>query len=50
MSYEAIYAGEFIYIINPAKCTECIGHFDVPQSQEVCSVECIISDLDHPPS
>lgn len=45
---DAISAGEAIYIIDPAKCTECIGHFDVPQCQEVCPVECIVLDADHP--
>lgn len=45
---DAISAGEFIYGIDPNKCTECIGHFDVPQCQEVCPVECIVADLEHP--
>lgn len=45
---DAIFAGEQIYEINPALCTECVGHFDVPQCQEVCPVECIILDLAHP--
>ncbi len=45
---DAISVGESIYIINPDLCTECIGHFDVPQCQEVCPVECIIPDLNHP--
>ncbi len=38
---DAISAGELIYIIDPDRCTECVGHFDVPQCQEVCPVECI---------
>ncbi|HBT33772.1 MAG TPA: ferredoxin [Pusillimonas sp.] len=38
---EAIYMGEEIYEINPMKCTECVGHFDEPQCQVVCPVECI---------
>tara|TARA_R110000850_G_scaffold168543_1_gene293643 strand:- start:172303 stop:172488 length:186 start_codon:yes stop_codon:yes gene_type:complete len=33
--------GEEIYEINPAKCTECVGHFEEPQCQVVCPVECI---------
>lgn len=37
----AIYQGVEIYEINPAKCTECVGHFDVPQCQQVCPVDCI---------
>jgi len=38
---EAIYQGEEIYEINPDKCTECVGHFEQPQCQEVCPVDCI---------
>ncbi|MBX9705642.1 MAG: YfhL family 4Fe-4S dicluster ferredoxin [Gammaproteobacteria bacterium] len=45
---EAIYQGEFIYEIDPSKCTECVGHFDYPQCQEVCPVECINVDTEHP--
>ena len=33
---EAIYPGDDIYEIDPSKCTECVGHFDVPQCVEVC--------------
>ena len=40
----AIYQGVEIYEINPAKCTECVGHFDKPQCQEVCPVDCIPLD------
>jgi ferredoxin len=45
---EAIYMGIEIYEINPSKCTECVGHFDTPQCKEVCPVDCIPLDLDHP--
>lgn len=38
---EAIFQGEEIYVINPDRCTECVGHFDVPQCREVCPVDCI---------
>ncbi len=44
---EAIYMGVSIYEIDPNKCTECVGHFDVPQCQEVCPVECIAVDPQH---
>ena len=37
----AIAPGPEIYVIDPAKCTECIGHFDAPQCVEVCPVDCI---------
>ena len=37
----AISQGPEIYVIDPAKCTECVGHFDAPQCREVCPVDCI---------
>lgn len=41
---QAIYPGHKLYHITPARCTECVGHFDVPQCVEVCPVECIFVD------
>ena len=41
---EAIYMGDEIYVIEPDKCTECIGHYDEPQCVEVCPVDCIPKD------
>ena len=38
---DAISQGAEIYVIDPAKCTECVGHFDTPQCREVCPVDCI---------
>ena len=43
----AIYQGEEIYEIDPNKCTECVGHFDEPQCQQVCPVDCIPLDPNH---
>ena len=43
----AISEGADIYEINPALCTECVGHHDQPQCVRVCPVECIIKDPDH---
>jgi ferredoxin len=37
----AISQGPEIYVIDPDKCTECVGHFDQPQCVEVCPVNCI---------
>ncbi|MBS0587310.1 YfhL family 4Fe-4S dicluster ferredoxin [Nitrosomonas sp.] len=37
----AISQGEEIYQINPALCTECVGHYNEPQCVEVCPVDCI---------
>jgi ferredoxin len=43
----AISQGPEIYVIDPAGCTECIGHFDEPQCRKVCPVDCIPLDPDH---
>ncbi|MBX3726728.1 MAG: YfhL family 4Fe-4S dicluster ferredoxin [Xanthomonadales bacterium] len=43
---QAIHQGESIYEIDPARCTECVGHFDEPQCQAVCPVECCLPDPD----
>ncbi len=37
----AIFEGEEIFEIDPDLCTECIGHFNEPQCQMVCPVDCI---------
>jgi ferredoxin len=44
---QAITQGEEYYVIDPALCTECVGHHGEPQCVEVCPVECIIIDPDH---
>ena len=44
---EAISQGEEIYVIDPAKCTECVGHYDEPQCVQVCPVDCIPKDPNH---
>ena len=41
---EAISLGAEIYEIDPAKCTECVGHYDQPQCVAVCPVDCIPLD------
>jgi ferredoxin len=38
---------EFYYIV-PAKCTECVGHFDQEQCAAVCPVDCCIPDPERP--
>jgi len=47
---DAIYMGELIYEIDPALCTECVGHFDTPQCALLCPVDCIPKDPAHPES
>ncbi len=41
---DAISLGTEIYVIDPEKCTECVGHYDEPQCRIVCPVSCIIRD------
>jgi ferredoxin len=38
---QAISMGPDFYVIDPRRCTECVGHFDEPQCVQVCPVECI---------
>ncbi|MEJ2565370.1 MAG: YfhL family 4Fe-4S dicluster ferredoxin [Gammaproteobacteria bacterium] len=45
---QAISQGVEIYVIDPRRCTECVGHFDSPQCVAVCPVECIPQDPEHP--
>jgi ferredoxin len=40
----AISQGPEIYRIDPARCTECVGHFDEAQCVKVCPVDCIEID------
>lgn len=44
---KAITAGDDLYLIDPALCTECIGHHAVSQCVKVCSVRAIVPDPDH---
>ena len=44
---DAIFLGERIYQITPARCTECVGHFDESQCVVLCPVACILKDPDH---
>jgi len=38
---QAISVGSQYYVIDPNRCTECVGHFDEPQCRLVCPVDCI---------
>jgi ferredoxin len=40
----AISQGDEVYVIDAARCTECVGHFDEPQCVQVCPVDCILKD------
>lgn len=43
----AISQGDDYYQIDPAKCTECVGHHDDSQCVALCPVDCIVADLAH---
>jgi len=47
---QAISQGPEIYVIDPRRCTECVGHHDQPQCVAVCPVACIPKDPQHPES
>jgi ferredoxin len=42
---EAISVGE-PYVIDPLRCTECVGAEDEPQCKLVCPVDCIVPNPD----
>ncbi len=42
---KAISQGSSVYVVDAAKCTECVGAFDSPKCVELCPVDgCITSD------
>ena len=43
----AISEGSDIYVIDPNKCTECVGNADSPQCVVVCGVDACVPDPDH---
>lgn len=43
---EAISEGDPVYVIDPDRCTECVGHYDEPACVAVCPVDCIKLDPD----
>ena len=45
---EAITAGDSIFVIDPMKCTECVGAEDEPQCILVCPAACIEDNPDWP--
>ncbi len=38
---EAISVGDPLYVIDPQRCTECVGAEDEPQCKVVCPADCI---------
>lgn len=45
---QAITEGDPIYVIDPEKCVECVGHHDEPQCAAVCPTDACVPDPDHP--
>ena len=43
---EAISEGETIYVIDPDKCTECVGSYESSKCVEICPVDCCMPDPD----
>lgn len=42
---EAISEGDTIYVVDPQKCTECVGVAASPRCVEVCPIDdCIVQD------
>lgn len=44
---EAIKEGQDIYVIDPDKCTECVGWFEKQKCAEVCPVDACVPDPEH---
>ena len=44
---DAISQGDTIYVIDPNKCTECVGFFDTQQCVSVCPTDACVPDPDH---
>ena len=45
---DAIDEADDVYVIDPAKCVECEGHWDSPRCAAACSVGACVPDPDHP--
>ncbi len=45
---EAISEEETIFVIDPDKCTECVGYFESAKCAEICPIDnCCIPDPDY---
>ena len=45
---EAISEGDGVYVIDFARCTECVGFHEKEACQSVCPVECCVPDQNRP--
>ncbi|MDO8716936.1 MAG: YfhL family 4Fe-4S dicluster ferredoxin [Dehalococcoidales bacterium] len=44
---QAISEGQTIYVVDPNRCTECVGSYASPRCVEVCPVDCCVTDPGH---
>ena len=44
---QAISEGETIYVIDPDKCTECVGSYDSSRCAAVCPADSCVADSAH---
>lgn len=44
---QAISEGDEYFVIDPNKCTECVGFHDEPQCASVCPVDACVPDPNH---
>jgi len=46
---QAISRGDLVFIVDPARCSECVGAFDSPRCVAVCPIDdCVVLDADWP--
>jgi len=45
---QAISEGPGVYVIDPQRCTECVGFNDSSQCVAICPVDACVPDPDHP--
>jgi ferredoxin len=43
----AISEGDPVYVIDPDRCTQCIGHYESSRCAEVCPVDACLPDPNH---
>ena len=43
----AISEGDETFVIDPDKCTECVGNADSPKCADICAVDACVPDPDH---
>ncbi|MBI4455312.1 MAG: YfhL family 4Fe-4S dicluster ferredoxin [Acidobacteria bacterium] len=44
---QAISEGPGIYVIDPERCTECVGFHEAPQCVAICPVDACVPDPDY---